>query len=308
MTDQTMTDRPRALRVDQKARVYGRTTFFRSKRFQERFTIVLSTVLALLGAGVVLFPVAWMLSTSLKTRTETLAMPPIWIPKELQWINYKESLTFNPFGLYFVNTAFKYVLWVVLGETLSCAFIAFGFARLRSPLRNVLFLLMLSTMMLPTEVTLIPTYILFSKLGWTNSFRPLVVPAFFGSPYLIFLLRQFYLGIPKEYDEAAIIDGASYFGIWWRIILPMSKPALGAVAIMSFMWHWRNYQGPLIYLSDNNKFTLSLGLSMFRTPFGGTPWHWLMAASLIVILPCVVVFFVFQRYFIQGVVISGVKG
>jgi ABC-type glycerol-3-phosphate transport system permease component len=250
----------------------------------------------------------WMLSTSLKTRTETLAMPPIWIPKELQWINYQEALTFNPFGLYFMNTTFKYVLWVVLGETLSCSFIAFGFARLRSPLRTPLFLLMLATMMLPTEVTLIPTYVLFSKLGWTNSYRPLVVPAFFGSAYLIFMLRQFYLTIPREYDEAAIIDGASYLGIWWRIILPMSKPALGAVAIMSFMWHWRNYQGPLIYLSDNNKFTLSLGLSMFRTPFGGTPWHWLMAASLIVILPCVIVFFIFQRYFIQGVVISGVKG
>ncbi|UCC63522.1 MAG: carbohydrate ABC transporter permease [Anaerolineae bacterium] len=294
--------------TEQSARLQSRPVFFRSKRFQERFIVVASVVIIILGALVILFPISWMVSTSLKTRMETLAMPPIWIPKELQWINYKESLTFNPFGLYFVNTAFKYVLWVVLGETLSCAFIAFGFARLRSPLRNALFLLLLSTMMLPAEVTLIPTYILFSKLGWTNSFKPLVVPAFFGSAYLIFLLRQFYLGIPKEYDEAAIIDGASYFGIWWRIILPMSRPALGAVAIMSFMWHWRNYQGPLIYLSDNNKFTLSLGLSMFRTPFGGTPWHWLMAASLIVILPCVIMFFVFQRYFIQGVVISGVKG
>jgi multiple sugar transport system permease protein len=172
----------------------------------------------------------------------------------------------------------------------------------------VLFLLLLSTMMLPAEVTLIPTYILFSKLGWTNSYKPLIVPAYFGSAYLIFMLRQFFMGIPKEYDEAAIIDGASRFGIWWRIILPNSKPALGAVAIMSFMWHWRQYQGPLIYLSDNTKFTLSLWLSMFRTPFGGTPWHWLMAASLVVILPCVVAFFVFQRYFIQGVVISGVKG
>jgi multiple sugar transport system permease protein len=294
--------------IEQTTRLQSRRAFFRSKKFQERFIVVASMVIIILGALVILFPISWMLSTSLKTRMETLAMPPIWIPKELQWINYKESLTFNPFGLYFVNTAFKYVLWVVLGETLSCAFIAFGFARLRAPLRNALFLLLLSTMMLPPEVTLIPTYILFSKLGWTNSFKPLVVPAFFGSAYLIFLLRQFYLGIPKEYDEAAIIDGASYFGIWWRIILPMSKPALGAVAIMSFMWHWRNYQGPLIYLSDNKKFTLSLGLSMFRTPFGGTPWHWLMAASLIVILPCVIMFFVFQRYFIQGVVISGVKG
>ena len=293
--------------ADKAVTLQSQPSFFRGKRFQERFIIVLATVLSLLGAMAVLFPVAWMVSTSLKTRTETLAMPPVWIPKSLQWINYTEALTFNPFGLYFWNTI-KYTLAVVLGEVLSCSFIAFGFARLRSPLRNILFLLLLSTMMLPSEVTLIPTYILFSKLGWTNSYKPLIVPAYFGSAYLIFMMRQFFMSIPKEYDEAAIIDGASYFAIWWRIILPNSRPALGAVAIMSFMWHWRQYQGPLLYLSDNRKFTLSLGLSMFRTPFGGTPWHWLMAASLVVILPCVVVFFVFQRYFIQGIVISGVKG
>jgi multiple sugar transport system permease protein len=284
-----------------------KSSFFRGQTFQRRLTIVLCTVLVLLGAAVVLFPILWMLSTSLKTRFETLAMPPIWIPKKLQWVNYRDALSHNPFGLYAKNTVF-YTFSAVLGELLSCSFIAYGFARLRSPLRNYLFLLMLSTMMLPSEVTLIPTYILFSKLGWTNSFKPLIVPAFFGSAYLIFMLRQFYAGIPREYDEAAIIDGASYFGIWWRIILPNSKPALGAVAIMSFMWHWNQYQGPLIYLSDNSKFTLSLGLSMFRTPFGGTPWHWLMGASLVVVAPCVIVFFVAQRYFIQGIVISGVKG
>ncbi|MBL7064479.1 MAG: carbohydrate ABC transporter permease [Anaerolineae bacterium] len=293
--------------ADRTTTLPSQPSLFRSKTFQEKFTIVAAMILILLGLGVILFPIGWMLSTSLKTRTETLAMPPIWVPKELQWVNYQEALTFNPFALYLKNTVW-YVFWVVLGETLSCSFIAFGFARLRSPLRNALFMLMLATMMLPAEVTLIPTYVLFSKIGWTNSFKPLIVPGWFGSAYLIFMLRQFYMGIPREYDEAAIIDGASYLGIWWRIILPMSKPALGAVAIMSFMWHWRNYQGPLIYLSYNENFTLSLGLSMFRAPFGGTPWHWLMAASLVVILPCVVVFFVFQRYFIQGIVISGVKG
>jgi len=293
--------------ADQTMKLASQSNFFRSKKFQERFLIVATMAIILLGTVVILFPIAWMLSTSLKTRTETLSMPPIWIPKELQWINYKEALTFNPFALYFKNTV-VYVFWIVLGETLSCSFIAFGFSRLRSPLRNVFFMVMLATMMLPTEVTLIPTYIMFSKIGWTNSIKPLIVPGWFGSAYLIFMLRQFYMGIPKEYDEAAIIDGASYLGVWWLIILPMSKPALGAVAIMSFMYHWRNYQGPLIYLSDNKKFTLSLGLSMFRTPFGGTPWHWLMAASLVVILPCVIMFFIFQRYFIQGIVISGVKG
>jgi ABC-type glycerol-3-phosphate transport system permease component len=196
----------------------------------------------------------------------------------------------------------------MLGETLSCAFIAYGFARLRAPGRDFLFLLVLGILILPGEVTLIPQYILFSKLDWLNSFKPLIVPAWFGSAYLIFLLRQFFMGIPREYDEAAIMEGANPLQIWLKIILPLSKPALGAVAIMSFIFHWNTFQGPLIYLNDNELFTVSLGLAMFRTPFGGTPWHWYMAASLVIILPCILVFFIAQRYFIQGIVVSGVKG
>jgi ABC-type glycerol-3-phosphate transport system permease component len=196
----------------------------------------------------------------------------------------------------------------MLGELISCSFIAYGFARLRAPGRNFFFMLILATLIIPNEVTLIPQYALFYSLGWTNSFKPLIVPAWFGSAYLIFLLRQFYMGIPREYDEAAIIEGAGHLHIWSRIILPLSKPALGAVAIMSFIFHWNTFQGPLIYLSDNELFTVSLGLSMFRTPFGGTPWHLYMAASLVTILPCVIVFFIAQRYFIQGIVVSGVKG
>ncbi len=162
--------------------------------------------------------------------------------------------------------------------------------------------------MIPAEVTLIPQYILFSKLEWLNSYKPLIAPAWFGSAYLIFLMRQFFMTLPKEYDEAAIIEGASHLAIWWRIILPLSKPALGALGIMSFIFHWNTFQGPLIYLNDNALFPVSLGLAMFRTPFGGTPWHWYMAASLVVILPCVLVFYVAQRFFIQGIVVSGVKG
>jgi multiple sugar transport system permease protein len=196
---------------------------------------------------------------------------------------------------------------VVIAEVVSNSFIAFGFARLRAPGRSFLFIFVLATLMLPGEVTLIPQYILFSRLEWLNSFKPLIVPAWFGSAYLIFLLRQFYMTIPKEYDEAAIIEGAGYLTIWLRIILPLSKAALGVVAIMSFIFHWNTFQGPLIYLNDNELFTVSLGLSMFRAPFGGTPWLWYMAASLVVLLPCVIVFFVAQRYFIQGIVVSGVK-
>ncbi len=301
MAEQTLRPPAAAVATHQKPR------FFASKRFQENFIRILSTILATAGALVILFPVAWMVSTSLKTELEALKMPPVWIPAKPQWRNYYDALTFNPFGLYFKNTAI-YSITVMLGEAISSSFIAYGFARLRAPGRNFLFLFVLSTMMVPYQVTLIPQYILFSKLKWLNSYKPLIVPAWFGSAYLIFLLRQFYMTLPKEYDEAAIIDGATPLGIWWRIILPLSKPALGAVAIMSFIWHWNNYLGPLVYINDNRKFTVSLGLSMFRTPFGGTPWHWLMAASLAAVLPCVIVFFFAQRYFIQGIVISGVKG
>ena len=248
-----------------------------------------------------------MASTSLKGQIEALKMPPNWIPVKFQWNNYYDALTFNPFAQYFANTLY-FAGMVVLAEVISNSFIAFGFARLRAPGRNFLFIFVLATLMIPNEVTLIPQYILFSKLKWLNSFKPLIVPAWFGSAYLIFLLRQFYMGLPREYDEAAIMEGASYLDIWSRIILPLSKPALGAVAIMSFIFHWNTFQGPLIYLNDNSKYTVSLGLSMFRAPFGGTPWHWYMAASLTVIAPCIIVFFIAQRYFIQGIVISGVKG
>lgn len=285
---------------------YKKPSLFRSATFQDYLVRTIATVIATLGLIGVLFPVAWMLSTSLKSQIETFQMPPVWIPAELQWDNYYQALTTNPFGLYFRNTLY-YALMVVVAEVVSNSFIAFGFARLRAPGRTFLFIFVLATLMLPGEVTLIPQYVLFSKLDWLNSFKPLIVPAWFGSAYLIFLLRQFYSTIPKEYDEAAIIEGAGYLTIWSRIILPLSKPALGVMAIMSFIFHWNTFQGPLIYLNDNRLFTVSLGLSMFRTPFGGTPWHWYMAASLVVILPCVIVFFVAQRYFIQGIVISGVK-
>jgi ABC-type glycerol-3-phosphate transport system permease component len=285
---------------------YKKPSLLRSARFQENLIRTVATLIVTVGLAVVLFPVAWMLSTSLKSQIETFQMPPVWIPAEPQWINYYNALTTNPFGRYFLNTLY-FAGMVVIAEVVSNSFIAFGFARLRAPGRSFLFIFVLATLMLPGEVTLIPQYILFSRLEWLNSFKPLIVPAWFGSAYLIFLLRQFYMTIPKEYDEAAVIEGAGYLTIWWRIILPLSKAALGVVAIMSFIFHWNTFQGPLIYLNDNELFTVSLGLSMFRTPFGGTPWHWYMAASLVVILPCVIVFFVAQRYFIQGIVVSGVK-
>jgi multiple sugar transport system permease protein len=280
---------------------------FASRHFQNSFWLVVATVFVCIGLIFLLFPIFWMLSTSLKGQIEALKMPPNWIPAEIQWQNYYDALTFNPFALFFWNT-FQFAALVMIGELVSCSFIAYGFARLRAPGRNALFLLVLATLMIPNEVTLIPQYVLFSRLNWLNSYLPLIVPAWFGSAFLIFLMRQFYMGLPKEYDEAAIIEGASHLAIWWRIIVPLSKPALGALGIMSFIFHWNTFQGPLIYINDNALFPVSLGLSMFRSPFGGTPWHWYMAASLVVILPCIAVFYIAQRFFIHGIVVSGVKG
>jgi multiple sugar transport system permease protein len=303
MAEQTLPSRTLATRpiVTQRTKIFGST------RFRENFVRVVATLICTVGLAVVLFPAFWMFTTSLKSQIETFKSPPVWIPPTLHWENYTQALTINPFALYFRNTLY-FAIMVVIAEVVSNSFIAFGFARLRAPGRNFLFYFVLATLMIPGEVTLIPQYVLFSRLGWLNSFKPLIVPAWFGSAYLIFLLRQFYMGLPKEYDEAAIIEGAGWLTIWYRIILPLSKPALGVVAIMSFIFHWNTYQGPLIYINDNSLFTVSLGLSMFRAPFGGTPWHWYMAAAFTSLLPCIVLFFVAQRYFIQGIVVSGVKG
>ena len=280
---------------------------WQSERATRRFVRVLATVLATIGALLILFPIAWMISTSLKTKFEAVSLPPTPWPAVPQWQNYRDALTFNPFGLYFRNTTF-YSLVGTFGEVLSSSFVAYGFARLRARGRDALFMLVLATMMLPFEVTVIPQYVMFKQFHWLNTYAPLLVPSFFGSAYSIFLMRQFYSGIPKEMDEAAILDGCGYLSIWARLILPLSKPALGAIAILSFMWRWNDYMGPLIYINSNEKYTLSLGLRMFRSPEGGTPFHWLMAASLVTVLPCVLVFFATQRYFVQGIVITGVKG
>jgi multiple sugar transport system permease protein len=304
MAEQTLSTRPMVPQVMARQR----PSIFRTARFQENFIRTVATLICFAGLAVVLFPAFWMFSTSLKSQIETFKSPPVWIPSSFHWENYWEALiNTNPFPRYFLNT-FYFATMVVIAEVVSNAFIAFGFARLRAPGRNALFILVLATLMIPAEVTLIPQYVLFSRFGWLNSYKPLIIPAWFGSAYLIFLLRQFYMTIPKEYDEAAIIEGANYFTIWWRIILPLSQAALGVVAIMSFIFHWNYYQGPLIYLNDNSLFTVSLGLSMFRTPFGGTPWHWYMAAAFTSLLPCILLFFLAQRFFIQGIVVSGVKG
>jgi multiple sugar transport system permease protein len=286
----------------------ARRSLWASKKGQDQIKRAVPIEICVLGVLIILFPIGWMISTSLKTRIESIQIPPTVFPDVPQWQNYPDALVkAAPFGRYFYNTMF-YALSVMIAELLSCSFIAYGFARLRAPGKHYIFLLVLATMMLPSWVTLIPQYILFSKIHWLNSYKPLIIPHFFGSAYLIFLLRQFYRTLPKDYEEAAIIDGANYLGIWLRIFIPLSLPALGAVAILSFMFHYQDYAGPLIYINDQLKYPISLGLQQFQAPFGGTAFHLLMAASIASIIPPIIVFFVAQRYFIQGIVVSGVKG
>lgn len=282
--------------------------WFRSAKLQKQVSIGFSLIVLSVGLVFFLFPIYWMVTASLKTLDEVFLFPPSWWPKELQWQNYREALTFMPFGRYALNTILVTSANVV-GTVLSCSLVAFAFARLRAKARDVMFLFVLSTMMLPPQVTMIPVYILFQRLGMVDTYWPLTLPAFFAtSPFSIFLLRQFFMTVPKELDEAALIDGCSYFGIWWRVLLPAAKPALLTVALFTFTAHWNDLLGPLIYINSYEKLTLALGLANFRAMYGATPWHLLMAASIVVVAPCLLVYGLSQRYFMQGIVITGSKG
>ncbi len=254
-----------------------------------------------------MIPLLWMISSSLKQQGEVFAYPPIWIPSPLQWGNYVEALQRAPLLLWLRNTA-TITLFTIIGNVLSSSLVAFGFARLRFPGKNALFVLLLSTMMLPEIVTLIPRFIMFRSIGWVDTFLPLIVPSFFGGgAYNIFLMRQYYMTIPRDFDEAARMDGASNFMIWRRILLPLSTPVLIAITIFSFVAHWNDFLNPLIYLFSENKKTLALGLRAFINPLDAS-WHISMAASMFIVVPIMILFFVGQRYFIRGVVMSGIQG
>ena len=268
-------------------------------------------LLACLGAFVMLFPVFWMVSTALKVSGDVFTSPPVLFPLHPQWHNFPDAVTLpalsDNFFLYVWNTSW-YTVLEVIGDTISGAVIAYGFARLRAPGSTFLFFLVLATIMVPFEATLVPQIVLFKTLGWIDTPLPLIVPTFFGNAFNIFLLRQFFRGIPRELDEAATLDGLGHPGIFWRIILPLSKPALAAVAVFSFVFHWNDLLGPLVYLNSSSKYPVSLALYFFTGSYGTAQWNLLMAAALISALPCLLLFFAAQRYFIQGIVVSGVKG
>ncbi len=282
-------------------------------------------LLLIVGSIIFIFPFVWLVSTSFKASEDVLAFPPTLIPRPWVWTNYGDAiralsddpnipLTLHniihlPMVQFTINTL-KIVIFNMIGTIFTAALCAYGFARLRAPGKGIIFTFLLSTMMLPPQVTMIPVFIMFQKFGWINTFKPLIIPAYFGGgAFNIFLLRQFFMTLPKELEEAAIVDGSSRLRIFWQIFLPLSKPALLTVLVFCFLGLWNDFVGPLIYLQDVEKFTLAIGLNLFRGMYATkTPWGPLMAASTLMTLPIIIIFFVCQRYFIQGIALTGTKG
>ncbi|MFK3935932.1 carbohydrate ABC transporter permease [Alkalihalobacillus sp. NPDC078783] len=278
------------------------------KSYKKSRTIDRIMIYALLIGFSILFilPFIWLISTSLKTESQAITYPPSILPSPIDWGNYKEVFELVPFLRFYMNTIIV-TGFTVLGTIISSSIVAYAFARIKGRGRNFWFVILLSTMMLPPQVTMIPVYLIFSNLGWVNTFLPLIVPAFFGNAFFIFLLRQFFKAIPKELEESAIIDGCSTFGVFWRIVVPLSKPALLTVGILSFMGSWNDFLTPLIYLNDTSKYTLALGIQLFNGQLN-MQWGPMMAASTMVILPLVLIFFFAQKHFIEGIALSGIKG
>jgi len=285
-----------------------------TRRTRENLRQAATHAALLLLAIVFLAPLLWMVSTAVKPLDQTMVSPPVWIPDRPQWENFWKALSYNaedlgyvPFLVYGRNTLYVTVL-AVIGSVVSNTLVAYSFARLRWRGRDLLFGVTLATMMVPGPVLMVPTYVVFREFGWIGTFRPLWVPAFFGGAFNIFLLRQFLKTIPMELSEAARIDGASEWQTFLRVIVPLARPALTVVALFTFMWAWNDFMGPLLYLTDQHTFTLSMGLQFFQSQHTGTPWNLLMAASLIVVLPVILVFLFAQRVFIQGIATTGIKG
>lgn len=263
-------------------------------------------VVLLVVALAYIVPFVWLISGSLKSNTELFADPPVWIPAKLQWSNYVTAFQQFPFLLYLKNTLYICAM-TVIGGVLSNTLVAYGFSRIEWKGRDTLFIIVLATMMLPFQVTMIPLFVLFQKFEWIGTFKPLVVPAFLGNAYFIFLLRQFFIGIPKELTQSAKVDGASEFRIYWQLTLPLSLPVIITVAIFSFTRAWGDFIGPLVFLNDNKLYTLSLGIQQIMS-VNDPRWTLLMAVGVSMTLPVLIIFFLLQKYFIQGITFTGIKG
>lgn len=267
---------------------------------------VIHFVLIVLGAAMIL-PFAWMISTSLKGYHEIFRYPPKWIPDSPQWSNYLEVWKLAPFGRFYMNSVFV-ALVTTVGQVITGVLAAYAFARMEFWGRDKVFMLFLATLMVPTQVTLIPTYIVMSQMGWIDSYQALIIP-FVSTAFSVFLLRQFFLTIPKELEEASIMDGCSKLRFIFLVLMPLAKPAIASVSLFGFLGSWNSYLWPLIVINSNQMRTLPIGLRYFVSQQGGgSEWHYLMAASLIVMLPVLIVFFAAQKQFIEGIARSGIKG
>ncbi len=282
-------------------------SWWRTKTVQEWIKNVIVYMLLIILGVIFIFPFFWMVTSALKPQYQIFVWPPQWIPDPIMWENFAEALgnPLLPFHLFFRNTMIIEVA-VLTGRLLSCTLVAYGFARLRAPGKNVLFAILLATLMLPAPVTMIPKFILFNKLGWVNTFLPLTVPHWFGEAYAIFLMRQFFLSIPRELEEAARIDGASTLQVIRYIIVPLSVPVLTVIAILTFKDNWNDFMNPLIYLNNSKLYTLSLGLAFFNGQYD-VQMNLLMAASVAIMLPILILFFIAQRAFVEGITLTGLK-
>jgi len=268
---------------------------------------ILYAVLLLLVV-VFLLPFFWMISMSLKEQSQVMQWPVQWIPNPVAFHNYPDALKYIPFFRYLYNSGW-YCLFTIAGALIANTLVAYSFARIEWPGRDILFVVVLSTLILPPQVTMIPLYILFRGFGWLDSYKPLIIPAFFGNAFFIFLLRQFFRTIPMELSDSATIDGASEIRIFYSVVLPLCKPALVIVVLFQFLFAWKDFMGPLIYLNSPEKQPLSLGLTnYFMNPNIPPPWGRLMAAAVLTTLPVIVLFLFGQKTFIKGIILTGLKG
>ena len=283
-------------------------TKMRSKKKKEKIINTILFLVLLLGSLVMIVPLLWMVSTSVKNKLDVFAMPPVWIPTEINWSKYSEIWTKGPLLSGLINSL-KVCLSVTIVGTFTSSLAAFAFAKLRFPYKNQIFLALLGTMMIPFAIVMIPQFIIFSKIGWVDSLKPLIIPGLFGNVSMIFFLRQYMQGIPTDLIEAARIDGCSFFKIFYKIIFPLSGPAISAQIILWFMGIWNDYLAPSIYINTPEKMTIQTVIQSFNATYAiQTDYPLIMAASVMSMLPIIIVFIVFQKWIIESLALSGVKG
>ena len=288
------------------------TTAHKGKRSPKPLRKVIPPILRHVALTIVvivfMLPFYWMAMSSLKENTMVFSNPITWFPNPIRWQNFPEAFNYPSFPfLKFLWNSTYYAGGVTIGTVISCSLAGYAFARLRYPGRNLIFSLTLGSMMLPSIVTFIPTFIIFKQIGWLGGYKPLIIPAFFGNAFYIFMMRQFFSAMPEELADAARVDGASEIIIFWRIMLPLVRPALLVMAVFTFLWTWHEFFGPLLYLSNHDQYPLSLGLYAFKSR-RTSEWGLMMAGSMLATFPLIILFFFAQRYFLEGIKMTGLKG